>query len=134
MTAVPLTDTRAQVQGPDVLVKAAILFSASVGPRPYPLSKQDLHQALRTAVRSLRPDIDEAQIRPLADEAMQMFESWLEHMHELDRHLPESNRLSSWTRERRIPLVRMSLLAAAERWRFELLAARVDSVVPRGGW
>jgi polysaccharide pyruvyl transferase WcaK-like protein len=134
MTTTLLADARAGVLGPDVLTKAAILFSASVGPRPYPLSKQDLHQALRTSVRSLRPDIADESVQALAGEALAMFESWLEHMHELDRHLPEADRLSSWTRDRRIPLVRMALVAAAERWRFELLAARVDSVAPGGGW
>ncbi|NUR59422.1 MAG: hypothetical protein HOV87_12250 [Catenulispora sp.] len=134
MTTLTVPDARTANLGPDVLVKAGILLSATVGPNPHMLTRKTLHKAISAAVQSLRPGSTWDTTEALADEALAMFVEFLDLMHELDRHLPHGDQLSVWVYGRRVQAVSWTLLAAAERWRYELLAARVAGVVPGGGW
>ncbi|MEV6967601.1 hypothetical protein AB0M47_21100 [Hamadaea sp. NPDC051192] len=134
MTTLTVPDARTANLGPDVLTKAGILLSAAVGPNPSMLTRKDLHKAVSAAVQSLRPGNTWETTEALADEALAMFTDFLDLMHELDRHLPGGDQLSVWVHGRRVQAVSWTLLAAAERWRYELLAARVASLTPGGGW
>jgi hypothetical protein len=107
----------------EVLVRAAVLLDCAVDRNVSRLAKQHIVATIRAAVRALCPELSHDHLIEVADDVFDLFLRWQHTVPDLDRHLPQATKLSSWALVPRRTTVQLSLLTAAYYWRAEWAVA-----------